>query len=124
MAKIADIFQCSRWGDCCRTKITVPLDEDDRRRMAAHLGLSVWEAHEKYWQTSGNVVRMKVVDGRCIFYDDGCAIYDGRPRLCAQWPLHPAILDDEDNLKIIRDTCPGINQEMPYDEFCRILRES
>ena len=64
---------------------------------------------------------MKTVAGHCIFFDEGCTVYPGRPWRCRQWPLVPALLDGEDNFTIIRDSCPGINQEMSYQEFREIL---
>ncbi len=75
------------------------------------------------------VVQMKTADGRCIFYFEdseglgGCSVHRARPWRCGQWPLHPAILGDENNLITIRESCPGLNQELPYQEFCSILRE-
>lgn len=123
MVVIEDIFQCSRCGYCCQGETTVSLDEDDRRRMVEALGLPESEVREKYWRVTGNVVQMKVVDGHCIFYDDGCTVHEGRPWRCAQWPLHPSILTDPNNLETIRESCPGINKDLSYDEFCHILRE-
>jgi hypothetical protein len=68
-------------------------------------------------------VQMKTVDGHCIFYAEGCTVHPGRPWRCAQWPLHPSILSDENNFKTIADSCPGIKRGLGYDEFCRIFRE-
>ena len=123
MDRIEDIFQCSRCGYCCQGETTVSLDENDRKRMVEYLGMTEEEVREKYWRVTGNVVQMKVVDGHCIFYDEGCTVHEGRPWRCAQWPLHPSILGDENNFKTIRESCPGINQEISYEEFCRILQE-
>ena len=123
MARIEDIFQCSRCGYCCQGETTVSLDENDRKRMVEYLGMSEEEVREKYWRVTGNVVQMKVVDGLCIFFVEGCTVHEGRPWRCAQWPLHPSILGDENNFKTIRESCPGINQEISYEEFCRILQE-
>ncbi len=123
MAKIEDIFQCSRCGYCCQGETTVSLDENDRRRMVEYLGMEEDEVRENYWRVTGNVVQMKVVDGHCIFYNKGCTVHQGRPWRCAQWPLHPSILSDENNFKTIRESCPGINKKISYDEFCRILKE-
>jgi hypothetical protein len=66
---------------------------------------------------------MKIVDHHCIFYleDAGCSVHEGRPWRCGQWPLHPSILSDENNFKTISQSCPGINKELSYKEFCVIL---
>jgi uncharacterized protein len=76
-----------------------------------------------YWRVRNGIVQMKTVNGHCIFYKDGCSVHQGRPWRCAQWPLHPSILIDRANLEIIRESCPGINQDMSYEAFCQILSE-
>ncbi|MEN8190221.1 MAG: YkgJ family cysteine cluster protein [Thermodesulfobacteriota bacterium] len=123
MAELKDIFECSRCGYCCQGETTVSLDEEDRKRMIEALGMSEDEVRSRYWRVTGNVTQMKVVDGHCIFYDNGCTVHTGRPWRCGQWPLHPSILSDENNFKTIKESCPGINREISYAEFCRILRE-
>jgi Fe-S-cluster containining protein len=123
MADIKDIFTCSQCGYCCQGETTVSLDEKDQKRMVEELGLSVDEVREKYWRVTANVVQMKTVDGHCIFYKEGCTVHKGRPWRCAQWPLHPSMLADENNYKTISESCPGINTEISYEEFCRKLQE-
>ncbi len=122
---IADIFECTRCGFCCQGETTVSLDADDQRRMVEELGLSREEVAEKYWRITGTTVQMKVVDGHCIFYDpdQGCTVHRGRPWRCGQWPLHPSMLDDENNYRTISASCPGINRDIPYPEFRRRLKK-
>lgn len=122
---LSDIFNCSRCGYCCQGETTVSLDAEDQKRMINKLGLSRDEVREQFWRVTGNVVQMKIVDHHCIFYneDSGCSVHEGRPWRCGQWPLHPSILSDENNFKTIRDSCPGMNKDLSYDEFCAILKE-
>lgn len=115
------IFECKRCGFCCHGETTVSLNEDDRKRMVAFLGLSEEETAKKYWEIHGTCVQMKTVDGHCIFYRDGCSIHMARPWRCAQWPLHPSILLDSTNLTTIRESCPGLDKEISYDDFCRFI---
>lgn len=123
--KLSDIFVCARCGYCCQGETTVSLDEDDQQRMIEELGLDREQVREKYWRVTGNVVQMKIVDGHCIFYEEGkgCKVHKGRPWRCGQWPLHPSILSDKNNFETIRESCPGINSDMNYDEFCHILKQ-
>lgn len=123
MSNVKKIFECHQCGFCCHGETTVSLDGDDRRRMVAALGLPEEAVSSKYWRTSGSIVQMNTVDGHCIFFDQGCTVYHGRPWRCRQWPLVPALLDDENNFIIIRGSCPGINQEMSYEEFREILAD-
>lgn len=123
--KISDIFICARCGYCCHGETTVSLDADDRQRMVAELGMTEEEVRDRYWRVTGNVVQMKTVDGHCIFYREqtGCTVHMGRPWRCGQWPLHPSILSDENNLRTIRESCPGINKTLSHGEFCKILQQ-
>jgi Fe-S-cluster containining protein len=122
---LSDIFICPRCGYCCQGETTVSLDKEDQERMIAELGLSRREVEEKYWRVTDGVVQMKIKDHHCVFYnkDTGCAVHEGRPWRCGQWPLHPSILADEDNFRTIRESCPGINQEMSYEKFCAVLKQ-
>lgn len=121
MVDVSDIFSCTKCGYCCRGETTVSLDEADQVRMITSLDMNKRDVREQYWRISGNSVQMKIVDGHCIFYDDGCSVHDGRPWRCAQWPLHPSILDDENNFLTISESCPGIKKEIGYERFCEVL---
>lgn len=124
-ARLQDIFQCTRCGYCCQGDTTVSLDLKDQERMVEELGGDLEMVKKTYWRVSGNIVQMKVIDHHCIFYDDktGCSVHIGRPWRCGQWPLHPSILTDENNFHTIRESCPGINQEISYEEFCTLFKQ-
>ena len=122
MSEVEKIFKCTRCGYCCHGETTVSLDEEDQRRMCAALKLSREEVEQRYWRVTGNVVQMKVQGGQCRFYHGGCTVHGGRPWRCGEWPLHPSILDDENNFLTIRESCPGIDRRISYSEFCRVLR--
>ncbi len=117
MVKTSNIFICQQCGYCCQGETTVSLDEHDQERMIRHLGMKREEVARKYWRQTGNTIQMKTVDGHCIFYDHGCTVHAGKPWRCTQWPLHPSMLESEENFKIIRESCPGINRELTYEEF-------
>lgn len=121
MSDIKKIFECTQCGFCCHGETTVSLDEEDQKRMVKALGQPVHEVADKFWRINGSIVQMKTVQGHCIFYDEGCTVYHGRPWRCAQWPLVPALLNDENNFLIIRESCPGINRELSYQEFREIM---
>jgi Fe-S-cluster containining protein len=123
MIKLSEIFICQQCGYCCQGETTVSLDKNDQERMIQHLGLSRAEVSRKYWRQNDNTIQMKIIGGHCIFYDDGCTIHAGKPWRCTQWPLHPSMLDSKENFKIIKDSCPGINRELSYKDFCLKLAE-
>jgi Fe-S-cluster containining protein len=119
---IAEIFSCTRCGGCCHGQTTVSLTADDEKRMSQALCLTPAELHQNYLRLTGNEVQMRIENGHCIFYQDGCRVHEGRPWRCAQWPLHPAILLDEANFIAIADSCPGIKKDIGYQRFAAILR--
>lgn len=122
--QMAEIFTCTCCGFCCQGETTVSLDERDQERMIQSLGLGREETAQRYWRVSGTVVQMQVRDGHCIFYDpkQGCTVHEGRPWRCRQWPLHPSMLNDQDNYRTIADSCPGINKQLSYSEFSSIFQ--
>lgn len=122
MSDIEKIFKCTRCGYCCHGETTVSLDSNDQERMCNALNMPREQVAERYWRITGTIVQMKVKDGHCIFYDEGCKVHDGRPWRCAEWPLHPSLLEDISNFSAISESCPGINQELGYEAFCRILK--
>ncbi|OGQ97220.1 MAG: Fe-S oxidoreductase [Deltaproteobacteria bacterium RIFOXYD12_FULL_57_12] len=117
MVQESEIFECQQCGHCCQGQTTVSLDPADMARMLAVLGIRRETAEEKYWRVTGAVVQMKTPGGHCVFFDRGCTVHSGKPWRCAQWPLHPSILVDEANLSAIRESCPGINRNLSYEEF-------
>ncbi len=123
MTLVSQIFSCKRCGHCCHGETTVSLDRKDQERMINALDISEATVKKNFWRLTGNIVQMKIVDSHCIFYEAGCKVHNGRPWRCAQWPLHPSILSDENNFHTISDSCPGIKKEVGYEKFCRILRK-
>lgn len=122
MSLVEKIFSCTRCGFCCHGETTVSLDMDDQQRMITFLQIPEDQVRSTYWRVTDGQVQMKIKDGHCIFYNDGCTVHPGRPKRCAQWPLHPAMLNDESNFLIIADSCPGIKKELSFPEFSAILK--
>lgn len=122
MSDIEIIFNCTRCGYCCQGETTVSLDENDQQRMVESLTMNREQVTVEYWRVTGDVVQMKVIDGHCIFYKEGCSVHEGRPWRCAEWPLHPSILEDQSNYTAISESCPGLNKELGYEEFCKVLK--
>jgi Fe-S-cluster containining protein len=121
MSDITKIFECQQCGYCCQGETTVSLDANDVKRMVKHLNMTEEAVSSKYWRITGDVIQMKTVNGHCIFYDNGCTIHAGKPWRCTEWPLHPSILSDKMNFATIKESCPGINRNISYKEFCRKL---
>lgn len=114
-------FRCRECGFCCHGETTVSLTPEDVERMAAYLKISTATLKERYLREKDNVVQMRVEDGHCIFYNDGCTVHPGKPWRCTEWPLHPSILLDRNNFESIRNSCPGIPKDISYEDFCKKL---
>lgn len=124
MKQDEQIFRCRECGFCCHGETTVSLDANDLKRLVEYLKMPVDDVKKRYLRESGKVIQMKVVDGHCIFYNDGCTIHPGKPWRCSQWPLHPAILTDKSNFETIKSSCPGILKNINYEDFCKKLSVS
>ena len=88
------------------------------------LKISRDEAFARYWKLTDGVVQMRIKDGHCVFYDNGCTVHQGRPWRCRQWPLVPAILKDRVNLETIRKSCPGLQKDQTYEDVCAAVRRA
>jgi Fe-S-cluster containining protein len=105
-------FACRRSGNCCAIPGGfVRVTPDERRAIAASIGLSDDAFASRYLQADG--ARLK--DGlghRCVFLRDGaevaCSIYPVRPHKCREWPFWPEVLRDEDLRRLVERTCPGV----------------
>jgi len=123
MVTISEIFVCQQCGYCCQGETTVSLDENDQKRMVQHLEMEQEEVARRFWRKNGNSIQMRTVDGHCIFFDKGCTIHAGKPWRCTQWPLHPSMLEDQENYEIIKESCPGISRDLSYEDFSKKFSE-
>lgn len=112
-----DFYECRQCGACCQGETTVSLDQADRERLSAYLGLPYAEVEQRYLRVSGNTVQMKTVAGHCIFYENGCTVHPGKPWRCRQWPLHPSMVEDPANFTAITSSCPGFKDGLTHAEF-------
>lgn len=77
-------FRCIKCGICC-IDTQMELLPEDIERIAA-LGYRP----EDFATVDGDVVRLKNVEGHCVFYDPStstCRIYEHRPVGCRLYPL-------------------------------------
>ena len=74
-----DGFSCSCCGNCCRFR-TTPLTLEDVKRLQ--------EAGLADFHLTQPEMRLKRVNGRCIFLsDDKCTVHDARPQVCRDFPF-------------------------------------
>ena len=74
-----DGFRCTCCGNCCRFKVT-PLKRSDVKRLE--------DAGLRYFYETRGELRLKRVNGRCIFLkDDRCTVHESRPQVCRDFPF-------------------------------------
>lgn len=111
-------FECQGSGKCCITRSGysfVYLSFNDRKRIAAHFGISTRQFTGQYAQKTDGLYHLKDPEGDCPFFSNNrCDIYESRPQQCRTWPFWP-----ENMKKIVWEneivpSCPGIGTGKLY----------
>ena len=66
-------------------------------------------------------------DGFCHFYDHqikGCRIHPVKPEPCRLWPFFEGIVANREGFEVARNNCPGIRDDVDYDEFVAFARRN
>jgi len=122
-------FECQGSGKCCLSHGAygyVYLTLGDRRRLAAHLGLSTSSFTRRYCAKTGGHFHLKHPEKDCGFLDQGrCGVYEARPTQCRTWPFWPENMQAKTWRKEVAAYCPGVGKGRLYapEEIKRILEE-
>ena len=115
----ADIFQCTRCGDCCKGFGGTYVTAAEIKAIAAFIKIDADEFLVKYCQIScQRPVLVQGQNGYCIFWDGLCSIHPVKPRMCRLWPFIESVLIDINNWQIMAGMCPGIRSDIP-DKYVR-----
>lgn len=115
-------FECRMCGHCCQGEGGIILTDKDRKRLAAHLKLSVEEMIARYTAVQNGKIGVACGEGGyCVFFVEGkgCSVHPGRPDVCRAWPFFRGNLIDKDSWEMIQEYCPGVNPEAGHAEFAR-----
>jgi len=115
-------FQCRMCGQCCYGEGGIFLEEDEVERISRFLGMDAASFLSRFCEESHGRFHIKCgPDHWCIFFhqEKKCLIHPVKPKRCTLWPYFPAILADEENWELARDSCPGINPNCSFEEFVR-----
>lgn len=108
-------FSCTRCGSCCSNGPgTVRVNETEIKRLAACLQLTTDEFRDRYTRNVGDLdlsLREKP-NHDCIFWhsEDGCRVYEHRPRQCRTWPFWHSNVSTPSSWRRAANDCPGMNQ--------------
>ncbi|MDR0683823.1 MAG: YkgJ family cysteine cluster protein [Spirochaetaceae bacterium] len=106
-------FSCRRCSFCCRTGPGfVFLSGDDLAGISKELDMPHDEFIQVYcrwidWDDDARLSLKEKTSLDCIFWQDGCSIYDARPVQCRTYPFWEAMLDSEETWLSATEECPG-----------------
>jgi Fe-S-cluster containining protein len=107
-------FSCITCHTCCRHDPGyVFLSKKDLDRMLAYFNLEAEAFVKKYcrWVDQGEEKVLSLVEKAnfdCIFWDEGCTIYQARPDQCRTYPFWSGPLSSQEDWKWEKRFCPGI----------------
>jgi Fe-S-cluster containining protein len=113
-------FGCLRCGGCCSGfSGTVRITDDEISAIARRLNLPEAEFRNNYTRSvGGGVISLIEKENQdCIFFDkeQGCTVYEDRPRQCRTWPFWRSNIYSPERWKRGGERCPGMNRGMLHD---------
>lgn len=122
-------FECQGDGKCCLNHgrhTYVYVSFNDRKRLAAHLGMTTLEFTKQYTRAADGMVHLKDPERDCPFFrDNRCGVHTVRPWQCRTWPfwpenMHPKVWEAD-----VASFCPGVGRGKLYtaDEIEAIMKK-
>ena len=109
-------FSCRRCGGCCVGETgTIYVSRPELEAIAAFVHLAVDDFADQYLYPFKDSYSIKEDDrGRCLFFDDGCSIYNIRPLQCRTYPFWFSNLRSVRLWRRVERQCPGIGRGRLY----------
>lgn len=108
-------FKCTQCGHCCRIEGYVWVNQKEIDTLARNLEMTPEEFEWKYVRRVGR--RRSLVEKpnhECIFWEEGCSVYEARPTQCKTFPFWKHNLESmEDWLEVVEE-CPGSGTGVVY----------
>lgn len=108
-------FTCTRCSACCRFDPGfVFLSETDVHRLVRALDMVYTDFIGVYcrWIPIGGGYEQLSLKERsnfdCIFWKEGCTVYEARPLQCRTYPFWSSIVLSEESWRAVTSDCPGI----------------
>jgi hypothetical protein len=106
-------FSCQGSGRCCVSRGAyghVYLTLEDRRRLAAALGLPTREFTRRHCAKTDGLFHLNDPGPDCRFLEDRrCGVYEARPTQCRTWPFWPESMNPR-AWTAIAAYCPGVGK--------------
>ncbi|MCB2225108.1 MAG: YkgJ family cysteine cluster protein [Desulfarculaceae bacterium] len=118
-------FDCKRCNICCQGWGGIFFETEGIPAAAALLDMSPEEFTAAYLAPKDG--RWEVLcdeDGACrLLGPEGCRVHQAKPAICRLWPFFPNILAKRTAFEDARQGCPGIDDEVSYEDFVAFARE-
>lgn len=111
-------FSCTRCSDCCRHEPGfVYLSGNDIQLLAEGLQMRYNDVIKSFcrWVPAPNGLKLSLKEKAnfdCIFWQDGCTIYQSRPLQCRTFPFWESNLSSQEAWESL--PCPGIGKGTRY----------
>ena len=91
------------------------MDPEAIRRLAAHLDLSLDSFGRRYLrQVDGRYALVDKANHECVFWSDGCKVYEARPPQCRTFPFWQRQLASPEAWAEVAAECRGIGRGRVY----------
>ena len=109
-------FTCTGCGSCCRGEGYVWMTPPEIEAIAKHLGITSDQFGKRYLRRVGRSLSLTEKPNHdCIFWDDGCTVYDVRPTQCRTFPFWPENIETPGAWEAVLHQCPGTGNGKHYD---------
>ena len=117
-------FACTGCGACCKGEGYVWVDESEIARLAEYLDMDSADFERRYLRRVGRRLALTdAADLACVFWDEGCTVYEARPRQCRTFPFWRDNVASEAAWELTAQESPGVNAGRLYSlgEIDRLL---
>lgn len=111
-------FECQQCGNCCTGEPGfIFVDKHEIAQIAKYMSWDPsWFIHECLYPFKTGYSIKEHDDGRCFFYQEGCAIYPVRPAQCRTFPFWFENLRSLKKWRRVTRECPGIDKGSLYSK--------
>jgi hypothetical protein len=112
-------FECTVCGTCCQGEGGIYLTAEEIQQIADFLDLTPQAFLTRYCLKKNGKIYIHVrEDGFCHFSKEGkCSIHPVKPGPCRKWPFFDAVLKDQANWEVARNSCPALAPFKTLDDF-------
>ena len=111
-------FSCHQCHNCCRGAQPgwVYVSPRQIQRLARFLDMNERAFRRRFLREddNGDTVLELNEDGDCVFWKDGCTVYEARPRQCRTFPFWPEGLESPEAWEEQKAFCHGIDDGRLY----------